>query len=52
MYHIVFEYKDAYTNGEWRQQECEVGSVEECKRIYGLGIDCEYRIVKVEKKDD
>lgn len=48
MKRIVFEYKDAYTNGEWRKQECIVGSVEECKRIYGLGEDCEYKIVSVE----
>lgn len=49
MLHIVFEYQDAYTHGEWRQQECYVHSVEECKRTYGLGVDCEYRILKVEQ---
>lgn len=47
MKHIVFEYRDAYTNGGWNEQECIVSSVEECKRIYGLGVDCEYRIKEV-----
>lgn len=49
MKHIKFEYKDKYTNGEWKEQECYVESVRECKEIYGLGIDCEYRIVSVEE---
>lgn len=49
MVRVVFEYCDAYTHGEWKQQECVVSSVEECKRIYGLGTDCEYRIVKVKE---
>lgn len=49
MLHIVFEYQDTYTHGEWLQQECYVHSVEECKRIYGLGVDCEYHILKVER---
>lgn len=47
--HIVFEYCDALSDGEWRRQECTVSSVDECKRIYGLGIDCDYRIVSVEE---
>ena len=49
MVHIKFEYRDAMSGWEWRSQECTVSSVEECKRIYGLGIDCEYRIVSVEE---
>lgn len=49
MVHIEFEYADSLSNWEWRKQECTVSSVEECKRIYGLGIDCEYRILKVEE---
>ena len=48
MLKIVFEYMDAYTNGRWNRQECIMHSVEECKKIYGLGIDCSYRIVSVE----
>ena len=49
MLHIIFKYKDAYTKGNWNIQECYVSSLEECKRIYGLGVDCEYEIIKVEK---
>ena len=49
MVHITFENADALSNWEWRKQECTVSSVEECKRIYGLGVDCEYRILNVEE---
>lgn len=48
MKHIVFEYRDEYTNGKWNVQECIVSSVEECIKIYGLGVDCEYNILSVE----
>ena len=47
MFRIKFEYADAMSNWEWREQECVVSSVDECKRLYGLGVDCEYRIVSV-----
>ena len=49
MVRVVFEYMDRYTNGEWNRQRCVVENVEECKRIYGLGIDCDYRIISVEE---
>lgn len=49
MLHIVFEYRDNMTNGKWNRQECIMSSVEECKKCYGLGYDCEYRIIKVEE---
>ena len=49
MLHIVFEYADAMSNGEWRRQECVVSSVKKCKELYGLGVDCSYRIVSVEE---
>lgn len=48
MLHIVFEYQDAYTGGKWNRQECVVSSVRECIKLYGLGIDCDYRIVSVD----
>lgn len=51
MLHITFEYADAMSNWEWRRQECTVSSVAECKKIYGLGVDCDYRIVKIEQVD-
>lgn len=49
MVHIKFEYMDSMSNWEWREQECYVRNLEECKRIYGLGIDCEYRIISIEE---
>ena len=48
MFKITFEYADQLSNWQWRRQTCVVSSIEECKRIYGLGIDCEYRIITVE----
>lgn len=47
MFEIIFEYKDRYTNGNWNRQSCTCSSFEECKRFYGLGIDCEYRIISI-----
>ena len=49
MLNITFRYKDAMSNWEWRTQSCIVRSVEECKRIYGLGTDCEYEILEVKE---
>ena len=49
MLKIDFEYMDRYSNGNWNKQSCIVHSVEECKEIYGLGVDCEYRIISVEE---
>ena len=49
MFKIEFEYKDKYTNGKWSKQSCMVSSVEECIKVYGLGVDCEYRIISVEE---
>jgi len=47
--HIVFEYKDELSKGKWNRQECTVSSLQECIKIYGLGIDCEYRIISVKE---
>lgn len=54
MKRITFHYRDDLSHGEWRIQQCIVSSVEECKRIYGLGTDpyCEYEILKVEDVDE
>lgn len=49
MFNIKFQYRDKYSNWEWRDQECTVSSVAECKRIYGLGVDCDYIILSIEK---
>ena len=47
LYEIVFRYRDDYTHGGWNTQTCVMSSVEECKKIYGLGVDCEYEIISV-----
>ena len=49
MVKVDFRYRDEMSNWEWRDQSCIVSSVAECKKIYGLGIDCDYEIVKVEE---
>lgn len=49
MLKIEFEYRDEYTNGRWSKQSCVMRSIAECKQFYGLGVDCEYRITKVEE---
>jgi hypothetical protein len=49
MYKIVFRYCDAYSNWQWRTQTCVMSSVDECIRVYGLGVDCDYEIISVEK---
>ena len=49
MLKITFEYSDAMSGWNWRQQTCIVSSVQKCIDIYGLGVDCEYKILKVEE---
>ena len=49
MLHIKFKYRDAYSNWEWREQECTCSSLKECKEFYGLGVDCEYEIISIEE---
>ena len=49
MFKIVFEYRDALSNWEWREQQCIMRSVTECEKVYGLGVDCDYRIISVEE---
>lgn len=49
MFEITFEYRDEMSDWQWRRQSCIMSSVAECKRIYGLGIDCDYRIISVKE---
>jgi len=49
MLHIIFKYRDEMSKGEWRTQECVVESIAECKKLYGLGIDCEYKIISIKE---
>ena len=49
MKRIIFEYCDAWSNGNWNRQSCIMSSVQECIKVYGLGVDCDYRIISVEE---
>ena len=49
MVKVTFEYSDAMSGWNWRKQTCIVSSVQECIRIYGLGVDCVYHIISVEE---
>lgn len=45
---FTVRYRDEMSRGEWRTQHCICHSVDECKRIYGLGTDPsvqEYEII-------
>ena len=49
MYRITFRYQDAMSNWEWLEQSCTMSFIKECIEWYGLGVDCEYEIISVEK---
>ena len=49
MLKIKFRFRDALSNWEWREQTCIMSSIEQCKKVYGLGIDCDYEILEVEE---
>ena len=51
MLEILFKYCDNLSKGNWNIQRCSVPSVQECIEIYGLGIDCDYRIEKIRFAD-
>lgn len=51
MVKVTFEYADAMSGWKYRKQQCVVSSVAECIKIYGLGEDCEYKILSVENLD-
>ena len=46
---VKFEYRDSWSHGEWCRQEGTFDSVQECIEWYGLGIDCDDRILSVEE---
>lgn len=46
---VMFKYKDKYTDGRWNSQKCVVESVDKCIELYGLGVDCEYKIISVKE---
>lgn len=50
MLSIKFRYKDRFTHGHWAYQSCEMESVEDCIRFYGLKDGCEdYEILETKK---
>jgi len=49
MVKVIFEYADAMSGWKWKKQSCVMSSVQECIKFYGLGVDCEYRIISVEE---
>lgn len=49
MLKIRFQYRDDYSYPNWNEQECIVSSLRECKELYGLGINCEYKIISIEE---
>ena len=49
MLEIEFEFRDELSGWEWRKCTCIMSSVEECIKFYGLGVDCDYRIISVEE---
>lgn len=54
-YEIEFKYFDALSNWEERRQSCSLyannsyEAKERCKELYGLGTDCDYEIVSVNR---
>ena len=55
MFKVTFEYADVISNWKFIRQygvfaaDSVPEAIVECKRVYGLGIDCEYRIISVEE---
>ena len=49
MLEIKFEYADKMSGWKWREQTCICSSVKQCKEWYGLGVDCEYRIISIKE---
>lgn len=49
MVRVKFRYWDRFTDEYGSEQECLVSSLEECKKIYGLGVDCSYEIISIEE---
>lgn len=52
-YKVKFQYADSWSHWNWRNQECSVEAKNEteakyeCIKIYGLGKDCDYKILSV-----
>lgn len=51
MVEVTFKYRDKYCAPNWNTQSCIVRNVQECIKLYGLGVDCEYEIISVTPVD-
>jgi len=57
-YRVTFEYADAMSGWKWREQSCfvyarnEYEARKKCVDLYGLGLDCDYRIKEVKGDED
>ena len=55
MFKIEFEYADLMSGYKWRSQtgyfhgETAWEAKSKCIEVYGLGVDCDYRIIKIEE---
>jgi hypothetical protein len=55
MYRIEFEYADLMSRYQWRTQTgyfwgaTVKDALEKCIEVYGLGRDCDYRIVDMQE---
>ncbi len=52
MVKIIFEYRDSLSKWKWKRQVCVVSSITDCKKIYGLGTKCDYKIISIENLDE
>ena len=54
-FEVIFQYCDKYTNGKWNTQHCVLDAAtayeaeKKCKSLYGLGVDCDYRIISAKE---
>ena len=54
-FEITFEYSDSTNNWEWSTQKCSLCADNEylakkkCIELYGLGIDCDYKIISIKE---
>lgn len=48
---VEFQYRDKFSRGEWRKQTATGDSIREIAEWYGLGINCDYRILSVKDEN-
>lgn len=54
-FEIKLQYADRFSRGKWNSQECIIyaqsvyDAEQRCKKLYGLGEDCDYRIISIKE---